>query len=310
MQDLNQLLIFAKVVELGSFIAAARSLSLPKTTVSRKIQMLEANLGARLLQRTTRRVALTEAGAVYYDYCRQIVQAAEDAHAAVGQVHANPRGELRVAASFSFGMGALLPLIPAFMARYPEIRLQLALRNELVDLVAEGFDVAIRIGPLADSSYAVRYLGTSRLGLFASSAYVRQHGLPHQLEELHHHPSLTLSRFGRHGRFSWPLQRGHERRELAINPHLVANDPGVIKFAAVAGVGIALLPLMLIRQELAQGQLQSVLSAWEGPATDIGAVYPSRQGLPLKVRVFIDFISERLAHLSEPLSDIENAHLS
>ena len=156
--DLNQLLVFAKVVEHGSFIAASRALGLPKTTVSRKVQELEERLGARLLQRTTRRVALTEAGAIYHEYCSRIVQDIADADLAVGRVHSAPRGELRVSASFSFGMGALVPIVPDFMARYPDIRLQLELRNDAVDLVAEGFDLAIRIGPLEDSSCAVRYL--------------------------------------------------------------------------------------------------------------------------------------------------------
>lgn len=174
--DLNQLLVFAKVVEHGSFIAASRALGLPKTTVSRKVQELEERLGARLLQRTTRRVALTEAGAIYHEYCSRIVQDIADADLAVGRVHSAPRGELRVSASFSFGMGALVPIVPDFMARYPDIRLQLELRNDAVDLVAEGFDLAIRIGPLEDSSCAVRYLAESRLALYASPDYLARAG--------------------------------------------------------------------------------------------------------------------------------------
>lgn len=297
--DLNQLLVFAKVVEHGSFIAASRALGLPKTTVSRKVQELEERLGTRLLQRTTRRVALTEAGAIYHEYCSRIVQDMEEANLAVGRVQAAPRGELRVSASFSFGMGALVPLVPEFMARYPEIRLQLELRNDAVDLVAEGFDLSIRIGPLADSSYAVRYLAKSRLALYASPDYLTRAGQPTTLDDLIHRPTLTLSRLGRHGRFYWPLARqSGEAREVAITPQLVANDPGVIKFAALAGLGVALLPLILIRTEVESGQLLPVLPDWEGPPTEIGAVYPSRRGLSPKVRVFIDFLSERLAHLS------------
>ena len=297
--DLNQLLVFAKVVEHGSFIAASRALGLPKTTVSRKVQELEERLGARLLQRTTRRVALTEAGAIYHEYCSRIVQDIADADLAVGRVHSAPRGELRVSASFSFGMGALVPIVPDFMARYPDIRLQLELRNDAVDLVAEGFDLAIRIGPLEDSSCAVRYLAESRLALYASPDYLARAGMPATLDEVARRPTLTLSRLGRHGRFYWPLARQNgEARELAITPQLVANDPGVIKFAALAGLGVALLPVILIRPEVESGQLLPVLPDWEGPPTEIGAVYPSRRGLSPKVRVFIDFLSERLAHLS------------
>ncbi|WP_333583329.1 LysR family transcriptional regulator, partial [Rivihabitans pingtungensis] len=285
--DLNQLLVFAKVVEHGSFIAASRALGLPKTTVSRKVQELEERLGARLLQRTTRRVALTEAGAIYHEYCSRIVQDIADADLAVGRVHSAPRGELRVSASFSFGMGALVPIVPDFMARYPDIRLQLELRNDAVDLVAEGFDLAIRIGPLEDSSCAVRYLAESRLALYASPDYLARAGMPATLDEVARRPTLTLSRLGRHGRFYWPLARQNgEARELAITPQLVANDPGVIKFAALAGLGVALLPVILIRPEVESGQLLPVLPDWEGPPTEIGAVYPSRRGLSPKVRVF------------------------
>lgn len=295
--DLNQLLIFAKVVDQGSFIGAARALGLPKTTVSRKVQELEERLGTRLLQRTTRRVALTEAGAIYHEYCSRIAQDLEEADNAVGQVQDSPRGSLRVSATFSFGMSALVPIVPEFMARYPDINLQLELRNDAVDLVAEGFDLAIRIGPLADSSYAMRYLGESRLLLYASPAYLDRKAMPGSPEELARHPTLTLSRLVRHGRFFWALANGSETREIFLNPHLIANDPAVIKFAALAGLGVSLLPAILVRQEIEEGRLVQVLPEWEGPKTEFGAVYPSRRGLSPKVRVFIDFLTERLDYL-------------
>lgn len=295
--DLNQLLIFAKVVEQGSFIGAARSLALPKTTISRKVQELEERLGTRLLQRTTRRVSLTEAGAIYYDYCNRIVQEMEDANHAVGRIQEAPRGFLRVSATFSFGMSALVPIVPDFMARYPDIHLQLELRNDAVDLVAEGFDLAIRIGPLADSSYAVRNLGESRMRLYASPDYLANQAGLDTPEELSRRPTLTLSRLARHGRFLWPLSNGHETREIYLTPHLVANDPGVIKFAALAGLGVALLPEILVRQETAEQRLVAVLPEWEAPKTEFGAVYASRRGLSPKVRVFIDYLAERLDYL-------------
>lgn len=295
--DLNQVLIFAKVVEQGSFIGAARVLALPKTTISRKVQELEERLGTRLLQRTTRRVSLTEAGAIYYEYCNRISQEMEDADHAVGRVQEAPRGTLRVSATFSFGMSALVPIVPDFMARYPDIHLQLELRNDAVDLVAEGFDLSIRIGPLADSSYAVRNLGESRMCLYASPAYLETRGMPGAPEDLGRHPTLTLSRLSRHGRFLWPLSDGHDIREIYLTPHLVANDPAVIKFAALAGLGVALLPAILVRQESDSGQLLPVLPEWEAPKTEFCAVYASRRGLSPKVRVFIDYLAERLNYL-------------
>lgn len=296
--DLNQLLVFAKVVEQGSFIGAARGLALPRTTVSRRIQELEERLGTRLLQRTTRRVSLTEAGAIYYEYCSRIAQEMADAEHAVGRVQEEPRGTLRVAAAFSFGMSILVPIVPDFMLRHPEIDLQLELRNDNVDLVGEGFDLAIRIGPLADSSAAVRHLGDSSMGLFASPAYLQANGLPTTPEELAHRAALTLSRFCRHGRFFWPLARGNETREVFLTPRLVGNDPGVVCTAALAGLGIALLPTILVSRTVPRSALLPVLPEWEAPRVAFSAVYPSRRGLPPKVRVFIDFLVERLAGIA------------
>ncbi|MQY52540.1 LysR family transcriptional regulator [Rhodocyclus tenuis] len=293
--DLNQLLVFAKVVEQGSFIGAARALALPKTTISRKVQELEERLGTRLLQRTTRRVSLTEAGAIYYEYCGRIVQELEDADKAVGRVQEEPRGVLRVSASFSFGMSTLVPIVPEFMARYPDIQLSLELRNDVVDLVAEGFDLAILIGPVSDSSNVMRRLGESRMRLFATPEYLRQYGSPATPDELTRLPTLTHMRFKQHGRFLWPLRNGSEARDIYPTPRLVANDPGVLRFATLAGLGIGLLPELLTRHEIDSGRLVPVLPDWEAPRVEFGAVYPSRRGLPPKVRVFIDFIVERLA---------------
>lgn len=297
--DLNQLLVFAKVVEQGSFIGAARALALPRTTVSRRIQELEERLGTRLLQRTTRRVSLTEAGAIYYEYCSRIAQEMADAEHAVGRVQEEPRGTLRVSAAFSFGMSILVPVVPEFMKRHPEIDLQLELRNDAVDPVGEGFDLAIRIGPLPDSSAAVRLLGESRMALFASPDYLQRHGTPTTPEELAQHPALTLSRFCRHGRYFWPLGRGNETREVFLTARLVGNDPGVVSTAALAGLGIALLPAILVRRTIPDGALLPVLPEWEAPRVAFNAVYPSRRGLPPKVRVFIDFLVERLAGIPE-----------
>jgi len=215
----------------------------------------------------------------------------------VGRMREAPRGALRVSASFSFGMGALVPIVPEFLARYPEINLQLELRNDTVDLLAEGFDLAVRIGPQTDSSYASRQLGRSRLFLYASPDYLAAKGCPASLEEIPGHPTLTLSRFSRHGRYYWPLQNDGAQQELYLSPHLVANDPGVIRYAAVAGLGIAILPAMLVRRELEEGSLVRIFPEWEGPPTEISAVYPSRRGLSPKVRAFIDFMGERLEHL-------------
>lgn len=295
--DLNQMLVFARVVERGTFIGAARLLGLPKTTVSRKVQELEERLGTRLLQRTTRKLVLTEAGTIYYDYCARIVQEVDEAEHAVGRVQEAPRGVLRVTASFTFGMNVLVPILPEFMARYPEVRLQFDFRNDSPDLLTLGHDLAIRVGPLPDSTYATRQLGATCMRLYASPDYLARQPAPTEVEQLPQHETLTLISSERHGRFVWALGDGHHQRDISHIPRLVANDPGAIKFAALAGRGIALLPEILIRQELLNGRLQRVLPAWEAAPVSFNAVYASRRGLSAKVRVFIDFLAEQFAEM-------------
>lgn len=301
--DLNQLLIFAKVVEYGSFTAAARALSLPKTTVSRKVQELEERLSTRLLQRTTRKLALTEAGSIYYDYCARIAQEVEEAEHAVGRVQDVPRGTLRVSASFTFGMNVLVPILPEFMARYPEVQLRFDFRNDSPDLLTFGHDLAIRVGPLPDSTYAVRQLGETHMRLYASVDYLQRRAAPEEVEQLTAHDTLTLTNTERNGRFVWRLRDGHSEREINHRPHLIANDPAAIKFAALAGRGIALLPEILVRQELRAGSLQRLLPGWEAAPVSFNAVYPSRRGVSPKVRVFIDYLSEQLNQMLLPLAD-------
>ncbi len=292
--DLNQLLVFARVVECGTFIGAARLLGLPKTTVSRKVQELEERLGTRLLQRTTRKLVLTEAGTIYYDYCARITQEVDEAEHAVGRVQEAPRGVLRVSASFTFGMNVLVPLLPEFMARYPEVRLHFDFRNDSPDLLTFGHDLAIRVGPLPDSTYATRKLGETCMRLYASPSYLGRHPELTEVEQLLQHETLTLINTERNGRFVWPLSDGHEQREVSHTPRLVANDPGAIKFAALAGRGIALLPEILVRKDLLAGYLHRVLPAWEAQPVTFNAVYASRRGLSAKVRVFIDYLVDSL----------------
>jgi DNA-binding transcriptional LysR family regulator len=301
MSYLNEIQIFVAIVERGSFISASNHLKIPKTTVSRKIEELEARLGVRLLQRTTRKMSLTEAGQAYYEHCERILAEIDEAERAVGQLAEAPRGNLRVSASFSIGSRFLGRLLPEFLNRYPDVRVNLLLSNIAEDLVEGNFDLAIRAGRLADSSLASRSLGHFRSRLVASSAYVKERGLPQTPDELAEHRTLALiPRDERTGRYAWGLEEvcaGRKKPseiEAVINPVMVCNDPDPILQATLGGEGIAFVPDLFIAEPLRYGQLVRVLPGWQSHAAPVSAVYPSRRGLSPKVRVFVDFLADHL----------------
>lgn len=304
MSNFNEISIFAAIVERGSFVAAANVLGVPKATVSRKIDELEARLGARLLQRTTRKLSLTEAGQAYYEHCERILAEIAEAERAIGLFTGGPRGNLRVSAPFTLGSRFLGRLMPEFGRRYPDVRVTLLLSNSFVDLVEDNFDLALRAGPLTDSSYASRTLTQLHTRVVASPAYIAEMGLPRHWEELANHRTLALVPRDEHNaRFSWRLQETGESRkpavvEAAINPLMACNDPEPLVQAAIGGEGIAFLSGLFIKEPLKNGLLTQLLPQWVGVGTPLSAVYPSRRGLSPKVRVFIDFIAEHLDELT------------
>ena len=190
--DLNDTLIFVKVVEQGSFIAAANVLRLPKTTVSRKVKDLETRLGAQLLHRTTRKLGLTEAGNIYYEHCQRIARELNEAASAVSQLHAGPRGWLRFTAPYSIGIDKISPLLGEFHAQYPEIRVEMLLANDTLDLISGEIDVALRIGNLPDSNLVARRLSTLRTQVYASPKYLARYGEPLHPDDLQHHRVLAM----------------------------------------------------------------------------------------------------------------------
>lgn len=295
MTDLNETLMFVTVVERGSFTAAARALGVPKTTLSRKVQALEERLGAMLLKRTTRRLGLTESGQLYYDYCSRVPRLLEDAEAAVAQLSGAPRGWLRITAPYTLGAQVIVPLVPEFMHRYPDVRIDMHLSNEMVDLVASGLDLALRVGTLGDSTLVARLLATFTWHVYASPAYLLRHGEPLVPSDLQHHRALALAQHRRGGRYCWTLEGGTHTEEQPVSPVLVMNEPSAVRNAAVDGLGIALLPDRLAVPLEQAGALQRVLSVWSGPTTQLNAVFPRDRVLPPKVRAFIDFLAERLA---------------
>jgi len=295
-RDLNDTLIFAKVVEHGSFIAAARALRLPKTTVSRKIQDLETRLGAQLLHRTTRKLGLTEAGNVYFEHSQRIARELDEAESAIGQLQGGPRGWLRVTAPYSFAISRITPLFGEFQARYPEVRVEMVLTNDTIDLIDKEIDVALRVGTLQDNNLVARRLAVFRSQVYASPRYIERYGEPVHPGDLQHHRTLGLHKYGLTGNsgYYWPLNDGTSTADFRINPVLVANDPAALHPALLTGEGLMLAADVMIRAFAEQGFVQRVLPGWTGPSAEMNAVFPRGQGKSPKVRAFVDFLIERV----------------
>jgi DNA-binding transcriptional LysR family regulator len=295
MKDINEMLIFAAVASRSSFIGASRDLGIPKATVSRKVQDLEARLGVRLMQRTTRRIRLTDAGQAFQEHCLRIAAEVEDAEVAVSQIRGTPRGLLRVSAPFTLASVLLVPALPEFLARHPGVTLALTLRNDFEDLVKQGTDVALTALPLPDSSYSARVLARVPMRLYASPAYLRRRGVPAAPRELAEHATLMVVPPVRPGSPFWILESKGRQLEVPLKPVLAANDFTPIQAALLAGTGISLAPEPLMRADLEAGRLQRVLPEWSGPTLDVRAVFASKRGLLPRVRLFLDFLAEKAA---------------
>ncbi|PMR76458.1 LysR family transcriptional regulator [Billgrantia endophytica] len=296
LQDLNDALIFAKVVEHGSFISAAKQLHLSKTTVSRKVQGLEQRLGARLLNRTTRNLSLTEAGAIYFDYCNRIMRDLGEAEIAVHQLEESPRGWLRVTAPFTMCTEFTALLVQDFRKLHPEVRIELVLSNERLDLVANQIDVAIRVGPLPDSSLVARLLARHRSFVYASETYIARHGEPREPAELAFHPVLAKSMDQRGQRYVWQLRNSASQEvvEVEVDPVAIANDPFVLRGSLEDGQGIMLANEFIACLSSAPQPPRRILDGWEGPEVEMHAVFPGGRLVSPKVRTFVDFVVERM----------------
>jgi len=296
--DLNDTLIFVKVVEQGSFIAAANALGLPKTTVSRKVQDLEQRLGARLLHRTTRRIGLTEAGSVYHEHCQRIARELEEAESAVGQLQSGPRGWLRFTVPYSIGITWIAPLLGEFHAQYPEIQLDMHLGNEKLDLIAGEADLALRVGSLPDSNLVARKLGSLRTQVFASPAYIERYGEPLHPEELQFHRTLAMRKSRtntvNNNRFYWSLTDGTELHDFPVSPLMVANDPSALNGALLCGEGLMLTGDVMAKPFVESGMVRRVLAGWTGPEVDFNAVFAGGRLISPKVRAFVDFLVDKL----------------
>lgn len=291
--DLNEIFVFSKVVEAGSFVGASRELAMPKSTVSRKISELEERLGARLLQRTTRKLSLTDVGRTYYQHAARVVAELEEAQRAVTRMQETPRGMLRVTMPLNFGF--LAPIVATFMRRYPEIQLELIGTDRVIDLVEEGFEIAIRAGELADSSLVARSLGTLRSYLVASPDFLRRNGSPQRPEQITRFDCVAFGAGPE--RYAWRLTRAGKATSVQLKPRLIVNDFDLLSEAARAGLGIAMLPLFRCIDDLRAKRLRRVLPAWGAREIPLHAVCASTRHLSPKVRAFLDHLRE---HMTPP----------
>jgi DNA-binding transcriptional LysR family regulator len=286
----NEMSVFAKVVAAGSLSAAARDLGLSTAMVSRRLAALESRLGVRLVNRTTRSLHLTDEGATYYESCARVLADIEQADTAVSAGRHDPRGTLRVALPAAFGNQYVAPLVPQFAARYPAVQLYLSLADRAVNLIEEGFDVAVRIAELlADSSLAMRKLAPNRRVVCASPEYLRRHGAPRTPEELAQHNCLIAGDFSG----SWDYKHADGRSgSVRINGRYACDNWEVLREWAVAGLGVALKSTWDVRRHLENGSLISLLPGYSfDSGVAIYAVYPHRRHLPAKTRAFIDFLA-------------------
>lgn len=290
-RDLNDTLVFVKVVELGSFTAAAKALQLPTTTVSRKVRDLELRLGAQLLHRTTRKLGLTEAGTVYFEHCQRIARELDQAESAVGELQSGPRGWLRVTTTHGLGATWIAPLLGEFHARHPQVRVELLLSNDHLDIIAGEIDVALRVGTLADSNLLARRLSVLRAAVYTSPRYIERFGEPLHPDDLIHHRALAVP----NNRNAWTLSDSSGKpQEFPIDPIVISNDPAALRAALLAGMGVMLTTDVWVRAYVEQGQVQRVLTGWRGADIDLNALFPRGQVQSPKVRAFIDFLVERL----------------
>lgn len=302
MQDLNDMLLFAEVVERGGFAAAGRALGLPKSRLSRRVAGLEAQLGVRLLQRTTRKLSLTDVGETYLRHCQALRESAQAAADAVANAQTEPRGTIRVVCPVTLAQTVLADVMPIYLARHPQVRVEMEVNNRVVDLVKDGVDVALRVRlTLEDSgSLIVKRLDDAHSVLVASPALLARQGTPTTLDEASRLDSVAMSAVDGTTSIRLTSPQGREA-VLTYRPRYVADDLLTLKRAVLAGSGMCWLPDYMCEDELNDGRLVRLLPDWTTPVGVVHAVFPSRRGMTPAVRSFLDFLGEYLPACSEVL---------
>lgn len=293
MDKQGDMAVFAAAVDRGGFSAAARALRLTPSAVSKKIARLEDRLGARLLNRTTRQISLTEEGDRYYERARRILSDIEEAELEVASLQAAPRGRLRVNSVIHFGLHHLMPLIPEFLARYPQVEVELTLEDRIIEIVDEGVDVAIRAGFLEDSSLVARRLGGNWRVVVAAPAYLAAQGAPAIPADLAHHNCLRYSLAPALNHWEFAMTDGGTQM-IEVQGNFAANTGEALREAAIAGVGIARLTTYSVGEAIQAGALVNILTDHTQDGGSVYAIYPHRRHLSSKVRVFVDYLAEQI----------------
>lgn len=299
--NLNRIATFVRVVEAGSFTAAARNLSLPISSVSRSVSRLEEDLGVRLLQRTTRKLSLTEAGQQYYEGVRGALGALEDAGAAASQASREPRGTVRVTVPADFGGRFFMDVLNRFLGRHERVHVDVLLTNRRVHLVEEGVDLALRAGVLDDSSLMSRRIGETELGLYASRRYLEERGTPRTLGQLARHDCVLFRASG--GVVRWRLTGPRGQEEVEVSGRLTLDSLTAVREAIAAGAGIGTLPVLRLPGEAVRGAdtLVRILPRYAVKGSAVHLVWPSSRFLPRHVALFRDFLAAELANVARPL---------
>lgn len=285
--------LYVAVVDGGSFAAAADKLAISRAMASKQIQKLEEHLDTRLLNRTTRRLSLTETGRAFYERSAQIVADVEEAEQIAGQMTRRPRGVLRLTIPLSYGQHRLAAIIGDYTLAYPQVQLDIALSDRKVDLIEEGLDLAIRIGAMPQSDLIARKIATAHSVLCAAPSYLARHGTPATPADLASHACLGYTLSG--SSTEWRLHGPDGPQTVPVSGPIKADNGDIIRLAAVGGAGIAYQPDFIVGDDIAAGRLVRVLPAWQSAELGVYAVYPSRKHLSAKVRTFVDFVAAALA---------------
>jgi DNA-binding transcriptional LysR family regulator len=292
--QLDGMSVFVRVVEKGSFTLAARYLNHSTSYISKELSRLESRLGVRLLNRSTRKISLTDSGRTYYEYCRQIVADAEEAERSISAQHDVPRGTLKISAPLSLGHTYLADLLPQFLKTYPDVQMEVDFDERLVDVIAEGYDVVIRVTNLKDTSLISRKIMSSSIITLASPDYLRRKGCPAHPGDLIEHDCISYTYLQRPA--YWDYFSGDGKQlGVTVKPQVVCNDAELQRSMAVAGVGITRLPSFCCQDELSTGALVPILKEYEFKDLGVYALYPHRRHLSAKVRVFVDFLVKHLS---------------
>ncbi|KJV44942.1 LysR family transcriptional regulator [Pantoea sp. BL1] len=290
--QIEDLRIYVAVIQAGNFTAAAEQLMLSKQYVSRRIAAMEESLDARLLNRNTRKLSVTDNGQVFAQHAQRILDDVQEAELAVSGRRQVLQGSFRLSVPMSFGISHLSPYIAEFLSQHPGLQFQVELADRYVDMVGEGFDMAIRIGTLPDSSLIAKRLGVFRRVICGSPSYIQGAGAPREPEDLLNHACL---RYGRESQTGWELFNGDKRKVMAVQGPMVSNNGEMLRDAAVAGLGLILLPEFIVAPALASGELMTVLDEWQPSSLNLNALYPQHRQRSEVNRVFMAFLQEKLA---------------